>query len=101
MKLGHEAGQPGEALVTRSPGLDAFPSELLGAVAAHELREPLHAIQSFLSILLHERAGPLTPLQADFLATARRAGQRLERQIDDVMVALSTGQGLQLEPALI
>jgi signal transduction histidine kinase len=54
------------------------------SMTAHELREPLQAIQGFLSVVLHNRVGPLNPIQQDFLSSAYVAGRRLERLICDL-----------------
>lgn len=62
---------------------------LLAALAGHELREPLQAIQSFLSVVLDGRTGPLTDQQLDFLSTANQAAKRLSQRIADVQLALT------------
>jgi signal transduction histidine kinase len=71
--------------------------ELFGALAAHELRTPAHAILSYLSVILRERAGPLTPVQRDFLDNAYRAGRRLERLIEDVQVMIAGERGFSIK----
>lgn len=62
---------------------------LLAALAGHELREPVQAIQSFLSVVLDGRTGPLSEQQLDFLSTANLAAKRLSRRIADVQLALT------------
>src|SRR5438270_1246958 len=71
---------------------------LFAALAAHELREPVHAIQSYLSVILRERVGPLNAVQRDFLTTMQQAGRRLERLIDDVQLMVTHEQGFPLRP---
>jgi signal transduction histidine kinase len=70
------------------------------AMAAHELRAPVHAIQSYLSVILRERVGPLNAVQRDFLTTMQQSGRRLERLIDDlqVMITYERGFALRIEP---
>lgn len=76
-------------------GLDLDLTQL-GYLMAHELRQPTQAIRSFVSILLHERAGPLNEVQRDFLHTADHAVRRLERLISDVEVTLTQSSALSL-----
>jgi signal transduction histidine kinase len=40
-------------------------------------------------------------LQTDFLSTAKRASQRLERQVEDVRIVVSGGKDLGLKPKLL
>jgi signal transduction histidine kinase len=54
------------------------------SMTTHELREPLQAIQGFLSVVLHDRVGTLNAIQHDFLSSAYVAGRRLERLICDL-----------------
>lgn len=63
--------------------------KLAAEIAAHELREPSQAILSFLCVLLEERAGPLTSIQRDFLATAEQAARRLRRRIEDLQLVMA------------
>ncbi len=72
---------------------------MLASMAAHELREPAQAVQSFLSVVLDHRAGPLNETQADFLATARQAAQRMARRIEDVQAVLSESGSFGLQMA--
>lgn len=62
--------------------------QLLGAMVAHELREPANAIQLFARVMLQERVGPLTDEQRDFLSTIQQAAHRLGRLINDAEVML-------------
>ena len=70
--------------------------ELLAAMAVHELREPVHAVQSFLSVVLQERAGPLSPSQADLLSTAYQAALRMIRRIEDLRLVFTDQYQLAL-----
>jgi two-component system phosphate regulon sensor histidine kinase PhoR len=58
-------------------------------MVTHELRGPTHAILSLLSVVAHERTGPLTPVQRDFLESALAAARRLSRLTQDLQTALS------------
>jgi signal transduction histidine kinase len=60
----------------------------VASLVAHELRQPVQAIRSFVSILLNERVGQLNAVQRDFLDTTERSVRRLERLISDVQVVL-------------
>lgn len=55
------------------------------ATVSHELRTPLTAIKEGISIVLEEVAGKINPDQKDFLDTARRNVDRLNRLINDVL----------------
>lgn len=66
------------------------------SMAAHELREPLHAIQGFLSVVLRERVGPLGALQHEFLSSAYVAGRRMERLVDDLQVLVVGERGFPM-----
>jgi len=72
--------------------------ETLAAMATHDLREPMQAIQSFISVILRERIGPLNETQRDFLISAYDTGRRLERLIEDVQVLILTGEGFLIVP---
>jgi signal transduction histidine kinase len=77
----YDAGRQHPALNVRAtdPELHQFIS-----MTTHELREPLQAIQGFLSVILHNRVGTLNAVQHDFLSSAYVAGRRLERLICDL-----------------
>jgi signal transduction histidine kinase len=70
--------------------------QLFASMAAHELREPIHAIQSFLSVILRERNGPINAVQRDFLTSAYLAGRRLERLVDDVQLMIARERGFEI-----
>jgi signal transduction histidine kinase len=61
----------------------------LAALVAHEFRGPVHALQAYLSVLLRGRAGPLTEIQQDFLASMYSVTRRLERLTNDIQVLTS------------
>lgn len=84
----------------RRPGgaEEEFDREVFASMAAHELREPIHAIQSFLSVILRERIGPINAVQRDFLTSAYLAGRRLERLVDDVQLMVTRGRGFEIHP---
>lgn len=73
-----------------------IPSNVLAEMAAHDLREPIHSIEGFVSILLTERAGTLTAMQRDFLTSMFRSARRLERLITDIQVLLAGADGFPL-----
>lgn len=61
-------------------------TENLTALVAHEFRGSVHALQAYLSVLLRERAGPLTEVQQDFLSSMYAVTRRLERLTNDIQV---------------
>jgi signal transduction histidine kinase len=65
--------------------------------AAHRLRTPLTAIKGFIELVADGEAGPVSPMQREFLATAAQNADRLEALIDDLLVSekpsLPEGQG--------
>jgi signal transduction histidine kinase len=79
------------------PGEPRMPEhEVLAAMAAHDLREPVHAIQGFISVLRSDQAGATTPLQRDFLDSMFHAARRIERLINDIQIILSRQRGFSL-----
>jgi signal transduction histidine kinase len=52
---------------------------------SHELRSPLTAIYQFLTLVSDGVAGPTNPEQDEYLATALRSVERLERLIDELV----------------
>jgi signal transduction histidine kinase len=64
-------------------------TELLSSMVTHELRGPTHAILSLLSVVAHERTGPLNSIQRDFLESALAAARRLNRLTQDLQTAFS------------
>jgi PAS domain S-box-containing protein len=64
--------------------LDHLKSEFL-ATMSHELRTPLNAVLGFTTLLLDQRAGPLTDKQRQHLVLASKAGEHLLSLINDVL----------------
>jgi signal transduction histidine kinase len=52
---------------------------------SHELRTPLTHLKGYLDILADQSLGPLTPQQGEALQVLKRAENRLERLIDDLI----------------
>jgi NtrC-family two-component system sensor histidine kinase KinB len=69
--------------VTEFARLDELRSEVV-AVASHELKTPLTALQMNL-LLLQEKADNLTARQREILTTAVRGGQELASTIDELL----------------
>ncbi len=63
-------------------GDDAIEIDRLLAAAAHDLREPLRAINGFGELLERESAGQLSDRGREFLAMIRQAGGRMEALLD-------------------
>jgi two-component system, OmpR family, phosphate regulon sensor histidine kinase PhoR len=70
--------------------------KLLATQLAHDMRQPLQAIYSFLQVILGERVGPLTEQQRDFLETMSGAVKRLEAIVEDMQQLLADTQGMTL-----
>jgi two-component system phosphate regulon sensor histidine kinase PhoR len=68
--------------ITEIKKLSALKSEFVATVS-HDLRSPLSAIQSFLSVL--HQAGPINEQQADFVASAQREVTRLFELTKDLL----------------
>ncbi|RIK47103.1 MAG: hypothetical protein DCC58_01085 [Chloroflexi bacterium] len=93
-----ESDTPAQAAPTGDGVVREREREIFASMAAHELREPIHAIQSFLSVILRERIGPINAVQRDFLTSAYLAGRRLERLIDDVQLMIARERGFEIRP---
>jgi signal transduction histidine kinase len=70
---------------------------------SHELRTPLTHIKGYLEILSDLSLGPLTPLQADAVEVLKRAENRLETLIEDLIQLSLAAKGelkvqLRLQP---
>lgn len=72
--------------------------ELLTALLVHDMRQPLHAVQSFLQIVLAERTGPLNERQRDFLETANNAIGRLAVLVEDFEQLVADSPTLMFSP---
>jgi signal transduction histidine kinase len=72
--------------------LDGFKDQVIGLVS-HDLRSPLTAINGCVDMLLEEEAGPLSADQRRWLDVTRRSADRLERRIDDLLLATRVNDG--------
>jgi two-component system phosphate regulon sensor histidine kinase PhoR len=92
-RLGGPIGLSHTVLARTTDGADAVEpavaNAILAEMASHDLREPVHAIQGFLSVLLSGKAGSLTPLQHEFVVSMFVSSRRLERLINDIQVILA------------
>jgi signal transduction histidine kinase len=71
---------------------------LLGVVS-HDLRSPLTAISGYVALLLDEEGGILTDDQRRWLNVTQRSAERLENQIDDLLLSAKIGEGkFAIEP---
>lgn len=70
--------------VTELAELDRMKSEFVNTVS-HELRTPLTSIMGYLSLIMHEQAGPVQPQQKEFLEVVLRNTSRLSNLINDVL----------------
>lgn len=59
-------------------------SEFLASVS-HELRTPLTSLMAFTELLRDGSAGPLTPIQAEYLSDMQESGERLYAHINDLL----------------
>ena len=64
--------------------LDEMKSNLL-AVVSHELKTPLTGLRMATHLLLDERTGPLTPMQADLAMAARDDSDRLNTIVNGLL----------------
>lgn len=64
--------------------LDRLKSSFVGSVS-HELRTPLTMIKGYAEFLADGVAGPLAPLQQDFVTQIELATSRLEAVVDDLL----------------
>jgi signal transduction histidine kinase len=71
---------------------DAAKDEFISTIS-HELRTPLTSINGYVDLLLDDGSDPLTEEQRGFLATVQRGSTRLERLIDDLLVAAQIRSG--------
>lgn len=77
-----------ETLAREGATKPASVNVILSELASHDLREPVHAIQGFLSLLMSGKTGPINQLQHEFLASMFTSARRLERLIKDIQVIL-------------
>jgi signal transduction histidine kinase/GAF domain-containing protein len=71
--------------ITAERQMDLMKASFLSMVS-HELRSPLHTINSHLDALLQGIAGPVSPEQHEFMRRARAGGERLNAMVDDVLL---------------
>ena len=64
--------------------LDEMKSNFI-ALASHELKTPLTAIEGFLTVILKGMAGDFTDQQKEFLGVIKTATERLNRLVDDLL----------------
>lgn len=55
------------------------------SMVSHELRNPLHTLNGFVKLVLQGRAGPLTPVQQDFLSMADEQIEQLSRRVSELL----------------
>jgi signal transduction histidine kinase len=55
------------------------------SMVAHELRKPLTSLSGFVKVILRGQAGPLTPLQSEFLQIADEQGTLLNGRIEELL----------------
>jgi signal transduction histidine kinase len=60
---------------------------------SHELRTPLTHIKGYLELLIAELMGPLSPEQVGALEVMQRSTERLERQIEDLILFSIASRG--------
>jgi two-component system sensor histidine kinase VicK len=70
--------------ITERKAIERLKDEFLATVS-HELRTPLTAIRGHLELVLEGEAGPVTPLQQEFLAVASQSTDRLGALINDLL----------------
>ena len=72
--------------------LDRFKDRVL-AMVSHDLRSPLTSIRGYVELLLDKETGPLDGRQRHFLDVVKRNADRLDRQIGDLLLVASIGEG--------
>ena len=79
-----ERTQELQEALERLSELNQLKSNFLATIS-HELRSPLTHIKGYLDILVEGDLGPLTKSQQDALAVLKRAEERLELMIEDLL----------------
>jgi signal transduction histidine kinase len=79
----------------RLAGERAEREELL-SVVSHELRTPLTVIGGYNRLLLEEEVGPVTEAQRGFLMESRRACERLDRFVGNLIEASRADKGVHV-----
>lgn len=83
--------------------LNQLKANLISNVS-HELRTPLAHIKGYIELLAEGQLGQVSPEQENALAVVRRASERLEHLIDDLIefsAASRTGIALNLTPIVV
>lgn len=71
------------------------------SMVAHELRKPLTSLSGFVKVILRGQAGPLTPLQSEFLQIADEQGALLNGRIEELLQFYRMKAGkMSIEPQL-
>jgi signal transduction histidine kinase len=70
--------------------VDRLKSEFISTVS-HELRTPLTAIKGYVQLLLDQRAGPLTSIQAECLAVICENTESVIRRVNDILFLQESG----------
>jgi PAS domain S-box-containing protein len=70
--------------ITERKAIERMKDEFIGTVS-HELRTPLTAIRGHLELVLEGDAGPIGPLQREFLGIAAQSTERLGALINDLL----------------
>jgi PAS domain S-box-containing protein len=70
--------------VTHEREVDRMKSEFVSLVS-HELRTPLTSIAGYIDLLVDGDAGPLNEEQAEYIAIAKRNGDRLATLVEDLL----------------
>lgn len=68
---------------SEGPDGDLFSQSSISFIS-HEVGNPVASLTGFLDLVLEGKAGPLTPLQAEFLTLSRLSASRLCRLVADV-----------------
>lgn len=85
-----------QAALARLSELSNLKSNIIANIS-HELRTPLTHIKGYLDLLAEDGLGPLTLQQSEALVVMRRAEERLERMIEDlIQFSLATRGELNL-----
>jgi NtrC-family two-component system sensor histidine kinase KinB len=82
--------------ITREVSLERLKKEFI-ALAAHQLRTPISAVQWGVSKILEEKMGPLNQTQKSYLEEILQTIQRLVKIIDDLLHTTKIEEGRILE----
>ncbi len=85
----------------RMSELNQLKANLISNVS-HELRTPLAHIKGYVELVADGKLGPLSPDQEKALGVVRRASERLERLINDLIdYSSASREGLRLQPQIV